>query len=154
MDPTVGLKGLRFVTADRCRRIGSSVSSEAAASPMGTPQLLAKDMSNHDASADRNTDNHRGLRESQSCREEIEEGKSKDGEGVGGGGGGGTASGGCLGVEAVEVEGFAVGDAVKHRIISSRSYGDTQPGYTGFGKTPSPDIAHNLLTCKNAEDKT
>ena len=49
-----------------------------------------------------------------------------DGGGRGPGGGGGGLClpvGGGLSVEACQVEGFAVGDAVKHRIISSRLHG-------------------------------
>ena len=117
MDPGIFPKGLRFVAADRCRRMGSSMSSDAAPSPMETTPVLALETPAPDVVFDASVDNNQGLNKGQGCYEE-------EGRSGGGGGGGvrcvGSTSGGCLGVEAMEVEGFAVGDAVKHRIISSR----------------------------------
>ena len=107
------------MAADQCRRMGSSMSSDAAPSPLYSP-ILALETPAPDFSIEETVDNHERSKKCQGCIE-------VDGGSCGGGGGGrggvksvGNNAGGCLGVEAMEVEGFAVGDAVKHRIISSR----------------------------------
>ena len=104
------LKGLRFVTADRCHRSGSNLTPDTMTSP-GESQPTPT-----------SSDTPVGLNGGCFIQERNGGVSGEVGGGAGGAGGGGglTVSSGGLCVEAVEVEGFAVGDAVKHRIISSR----------------------------------
>ena len=87
-------EGLRFVTADRCRHPNSAMSPEGA-SPQG-------DAHPHPPPLD------------------TPVGSTVLHDGGGGGREAELMIGGGLCVEPVEVEGFAVGDSVKHRIISAR----------------------------------
>ena len=88
------------MTADRCNRSkGASAASDQT--------LITGAMASHLPKED-NDD----------CRTETEVGSSRGmiGKGL-------SVTGGSC-VEPVEVEGFAVGDSIKHRIISSRLRGD------------------------------